>query len=277
MTQLPDSPDNYCYRHPDRQSFVLCQRCGRTICPQCQTQAAVGVHCPECVRESRQSMPSTRPAVVTSIRRATRTDAPVVTYAIIGISLLVFLIDAVTGLAGAGQPLEQVLALSPAFPWTLITTIFVPTSILQVLFNLFSIFIIGRQIEPMIGRGRFATLFLLSGLATSVAVLLFAPGAAVFGASGAIFGMFGAYFIIARHLGANSTMLLIVIAINLVLVFFSPGSLWEGYVAGLAIGALVAFIFVRTRSRQQRTTQALLTGTVAAVLVILGIVGIVVA
>ena len=32
----------YCYRHPDRQTFIRCQRCGRTICPQCQTQAAVG-------------------------------------------------------------------------------------------------------------------------------------------------------------------------------------------------------------------------------------------
>ena len=38
--------DNFCYRHPDRQSFVLCQRCLRTICPECQTQAPVGVDLP---------------------------------------------------------------------------------------------------------------------------------------------------------------------------------------------------------------------------------------
>jgi membrane associated rhomboid family serine protease len=281
MSQLPDSPDNYCYRHPDRQSFVLCQRCGRTICPECQTQAAVGVHCPECVRESRQSVPRTRPAVVTSIRRATRTDQPVVTYSIIGISLLVFLIDTATQLAGAGAPLGNLLVLSAARPWTLITTLFVPVSILQVLFNLFSIFIIGRQIEPMVGRGRFAALFLLSGLASSVAVALFAPsamlGGVALGASGAIFGMFGAYFIIARHLGSNATVLLIVIAINLGLVFFQSGSLWVAYVGGLLIGGLVAFIFLRTRNRQQRNTQTLLTGTVAVVLLILGIVGIIAA
>ena len=52
MTQHPSIAGNFCYRHPDRQSFVLCQRCGRTICPECQTQAPVGVHCPECMRES---------------------------------------------------------------------------------------------------------------------------------------------------------------------------------------------------------------------------------
>ena len=38
--------ENFCYRHPDRQSFVLCQRCMRTICPECQTQARGGSHLP---------------------------------------------------------------------------------------------------------------------------------------------------------------------------------------------------------------------------------------
>ena len=47
--------DNFCYRHPDRQSFVLCQRCLRTICPECQTQAAVGVICPECLRDQQKA------------------------------------------------------------------------------------------------------------------------------------------------------------------------------------------------------------------------------
>ena len=47
--------DNFCYRHPDRQSFVLCQRCLRTICPECQTQAPVGVICPECLRDQQKA------------------------------------------------------------------------------------------------------------------------------------------------------------------------------------------------------------------------------
>jgi hypothetical protein len=57
------NPDNFCYRHPGRQSFVLCQRCMRTICPECQTQAPVGVICPECMQEQRRSQtpPSAAP------------------------------------------------------------------------------------------------------------------------------------------------------------------------------------------------------------------------
>ena len=70
---------NSCYRHPDRQSYILCQRCGRTICPECQTQAPVGVICPECMREQRASAPRTKPAVLTRARAATGRGAPVVT------------------------------------------------------------------------------------------------------------------------------------------------------------------------------------------------------
>ena len=41
-----------CYRHPDRTSWTLCERCGRTICPECQILTPQGVRCPDCVRET---------------------------------------------------------------------------------------------------------------------------------------------------------------------------------------------------------------------------------
>ena len=37
-----------CYRHPDRETALSCSNCGRPICPECMTHAAVGVRCPEC-------------------------------------------------------------------------------------------------------------------------------------------------------------------------------------------------------------------------------------
>ena len=61
-----------CYRHPDRAEYVLCQRCGRTICPECQTPAAVGVICPECMAQQRASAPKTKPAILTTDDRARR-------------------------------------------------------------------------------------------------------------------------------------------------------------------------------------------------------------
>lgn len=281
MSQVPDSAANYCYRHPDRQSFVLCQRCGRTICPECQTQAAVGVHCPECVREARQSMPTVRPAAVSAIRRSMRsTDAPVVTYGIIALCALVFLAEVATGLLSSNtggavyQQLAYVPQLTASQPWRIVTTLFTHSSVLHILFNMFSLFVLGRQIEPMIGRLRFAGLFLLSGIGGSVGVLLFLPDAAVVGASGAIFGLFGAYFVIARHLGANASQLVIVIAINLAIGFVVPGIAWQAHLGGLIVGALVGLVYMRTRSRSQRTTQLLLVGAVTVGIIVLAVTGV---
>ena len=50
-TQAETDP-SVCYRHPDRTSWTLCARCGRTICPECQILTPEGVRCPECVREA---------------------------------------------------------------------------------------------------------------------------------------------------------------------------------------------------------------------------------
>ena len=279
MSEASANPDNFCYRHPDRQSFVLCQRCGRTICAECQTPAAVGVHCPECMRESRQSAPRTKPAVVTSVRRLAQSGTPIVTYAIMALCVVVFAAEVFTGqLVGPGSPIVDALLYYPPYtaiePWRMLTSLFVHGSILHILFNMFSLFVLGPELERMVGRWRFGALFLLSGLGGSVAVLLTSPNSAVIGASGAIFGLFGAYFVIARHLGSNSRQLIIVIVINLVIGFVVPGIAWQAHVGGLIIGALVAFVFVRTREPQKLVIQLLLLAGVLALLIVATVIGV---
>ena len=51
-----------CYRHPDREAYIKCQRCGRVICPDCMRDSAVGFQCPECVKEGSRSTRSGRTA-----------------------------------------------------------------------------------------------------------------------------------------------------------------------------------------------------------------------
>ncbi len=41
----------FCYRHPDVETGLRCNRCGRPICPKCARRTPVGFRCPDCIRE----------------------------------------------------------------------------------------------------------------------------------------------------------------------------------------------------------------------------------
>jgi membrane associated rhomboid family serine protease len=265
VTSDSTASGNVCYRHPDRQSFVLCQRCGRTICSQCQTQAAVGVHCPECVREARASAPRTKPAIVTALRRQ---DAPIVTYTLIALSVVVFIAELILG----DRFVSALVYFAPytlVEPWRLVTHMFAHSAafpFLHLLFNMFTLFLFGRVLEQLLGRVRFLALYAISGLGGAVAVMLISPERPVLGASGAIFGLLAAFFVIQRRLGFSNPTLLVIIALNLGAGFILPGISWQAHVGGLVAGAVVALVFMRTRKRTQRTVQVVLTVAVAAAL-----------
>ncbi len=270
-----------CYRHPGRQSYILCQRCGRTICPECQTQAPVGVQCPDCIAEARR-------AAGPQVRRAQRADSgigrilrpggstPVVTWTIVGICVVVALLQMVLG-----SWFTAIMAYFPPWtfkiPWTIVTSMFAhapisitsPTSVLHILFNMYALLLIGPMLEKLLGRGRFLALYLLAGFGGSVAVAVLAPMSAVLGASGAIFGLFGAYFVLMRGLGGNPTQVLIVIAINLVIGFFVSGISWQAHVGGLVVGAGVAGLYLATRHRSRTWVRRIGLAGIAVLLAVI--------
>ncbi|WEK13186.1 MAG: rhomboid family intramembrane serine protease [Candidatus Microbacterium phytovorans] len=272
------NPDNFCYRHPDRQSFVLCQRCTRTICPECQTQMPVGVICPECLRDQQQAVRASRPSRGTRMIRAVRASdsRPLVTYGLVIVTLFFYL---VTLIPGIGDQIWFALAFNSGFlipgpffqPWRLLTVTLVHASIWHVALNMLALWALGRSLEPLLGRWRFATLYVLSAIGGSVLVALLAPGTWVVGASGAVWGLLGAMFVIGRHRGANVTAIAVLLGLNLVITFL-PGSniSWQGHIGGGLVGALVGFIFARTRGvRQQRTQKLLLAATGVGLLALL--------
>jgi membrane associated rhomboid family serine protease len=104
-----------------------------------------------------------------------------------------------------------------------------------------------------------------NGASTEVAGGLLAPGSAL-GASGAIFGLIGAYLPLRRAIGVNTMQLLIVLGINVVLGFIAPNIAWEAHFGGLLIGALVGWVYLRTRRPAQRPVQI---GSVAGIIVAL--------
>jgi len=283
VTQTSQSAANYCYRHPNRQSFVLCQRCGRTICGECQTPGAVGVICPECMKQQRATAPRTKPAILT---RMTGAAAPVVTYAIIGICIVVFILQSLPGIGGtvtdalryagiysyrtgAQVPVTGGLMVGSFEPWRMFTSIFAHASIIHIALNMYTLWLFGMILEPMLGRVRYLVLFLLSGLAGSLGVLVLTPpNVSVIGASGAIFGMMAAFLIIQRRLGGNATQLLILVGINLVIGFVIPGIAWQAHLGGLVGGALVGLIYVETRRASRKNLQIVLLSALTVVMIL---------
>ncbi|WP_336632037.1 MULTISPECIES: rhomboid family intramembrane serine protease [unclassified Microbacterium] len=273
-TDFRSNPDNFCYRHPERQSFVLCQRCLRTICPECQTQMPVGVICPECLGEQQK-----KSATITRMPRrraaaASLGGAPVVTYSIMGVTILFYLVGLIPGI---GDQISRALVfwapLTYAQPWRLLTVTLVHLSPWHIALNMLALWALGRSLEPLLGRWRFLALYLLSALGGSVLTALIAPGTVVAGASGAVWGLLGAMFVIGRHLGANVTAIAVLLALNLVITFL-PGSniAWQAHIGGGLVGALVGVVFARTRAiRMQRRQVWLLVAIAGGLLALLAV------
>lgn len=268
---------NTCYRHPDRQSFVLCQRCGRTICHECQTPAPVGVICPECMREQRASAPRTKPVALTRFRTIARGGGPIVTYSIIGITFAVFLLQLIPGLGITNELLYAGGYSAPGSfePWRMLTTMLVHSTglIFHVLLNMYTLWIFGQLLEGLLGRSRFLALYLISGLGGSIGVLwLSSPFTPVVGASGAIFGLMGAFLVIQRRLGGQTTQLLVLVGINLVIGFLPGVNIaWQAHLGGLIVGAVIGLIYVETRKRSQQVLQVWLLAALAGVLLLLSL------
>lgn len=279
-SEFASNRDNFCYRHPDRQSFVLCQRCMRTICPECQTQAAVGVICPECMKAERQNRtPAQKRAQrrwgnrSTAIAAPVRSGRPMMTYGIIAVTAFVGLLQLIPGLDITGMLLFAAAYLFPDLsgfpfqPWRLLTAALVHSGIWHIGLNMLALWMLGRSLEPMLGRWRFLTLYVLGALGGSAAVAIISPSTPTIGASGAVFALFGALLVIGLHMGANMTGLFVLLGINLVIGFIPGFNIaWQAHIGGAAIGALVGLIILRTRKPSQRIWQILLLIALAVVL-----------
>lgn len=257
-----------CPRHPDRVSYVRCQRCGRPVCPECQRPAAVGVHCVDCVREANQRTPQARTAFGAPLRRG----APVVTYTLIGINVVVFLLEQVLGRVWTFN-----LALQPASaaaePWTFLTSAFLHDGLLHIGFNMYALWILGQFLEPALGRARYLTAYFVSALGGGVMVVLLADPTGsswntyVLGASGAVFGLFGMVFVVLRRLGRNATGIVTILVLNAVLAIVMPQISWQAHVGGLATGFLLGLAYAYV-PRPWRTVAAWVAPAVLVVLLV---------
>ena len=247
-----------CPRHPDRVSYVRCQRCGRPVCPDCQRPAAVGVHCVDCVREASRTAAQPRTAFGAPLG-----VRPVVTYVLIGMSALSFLLQLALG-TGVDNPWTSALIFAPFLgetePWRMLTTAFLHDTgmVLHIGFNMYALWIVGQSLEPALGRWRFVALYLLSAIGGSVMVLLLASPTdvswirGVVGASGAVFGLFGAILVVLRRLGRSAQPIVVILVINGVLGFVVPNIAWQAHLGGLLVGGALGLAYAYAPKERRR-------------------------
>jgi membrane associated rhomboid family serine protease len=223
--------------------------------------ASVGFQCPECVREGARSTRQGR----TAYGGARPATAGRVTLSLIAANAIVFVLVAVTG---AGQSpilhrlwlLPQTVCLEGNFNvcletstgvadgavWQPLTSMFTHVELWHIGFNMLALYILGPQLELMLGRTRFLALYLLSGLAGSAFVYWLAPtNSSTVGASGAIFGLMAALLIVAIRARGDVQGLLVLVAVNVVITVWGRGFIsWEGHLGGFLGGLVIALVLV---------------------------------
>ena len=274
--QPPQIPT--CYRHPGRETYVSCVRCGRHACPDCMRSASVGQQCVDCVgqgaRDTRQ---------LSTVFGGRLAAGAVVTWTLVAINVAVYLVTWIRpgivndpemlGYAsyGAGGSMHGVAA---GEWYRLITSAFLagPSGLgfVDILFNMWALIFVGPALEGLLGRMRFLTVYLLSAVGGAVMYYFLAPqNYPAVGASGAIFGLFGAWFVVARRLRLDSRGIVALIAINLALSFWFHNTIaWQDHIGGLLTGALLTAAYVYAPRKNRAIWQALATISVLAVLVI---------
>ena len=209
-----------------------------------------------------------------------RHTVPVVTYALIAVNVVVWLIELSLGerfingystvpleitsgrdlvgtqtIQAGGQsiPIQLYPGPTPIY-LTLFSAMFMHASWAHIIGNMLYLWIFGDNIEDRIGSGKFLVFYLVCGLAASAAHIVFGPESVIpsLGASGAIAGVLGAYLVLFPRKSVRVLMMrqivnmpaFIVLGMWIVLQVFSQISVVGGDGGGVAymahIGGFIA-------------------------------------
>ena len=225
----------------------FCPQCGRPILTGA-TECACGQNLEglPALSEGRPDVPSMKPR---------RGFVPQVTYLLIGLNVLVFL---VMTLAGGSTHIQILLDFGAMYRpfiaqgeyWRLITPLFLHIGIMHILFNMYALLILGGIAEQIYGPTRYFYLYLICGVGGTLASARFSTAVSA-GASGAIFGLAGIALVVGyRHRDRISASFKKVVGqgiipfvlFNLAYGMFNKGIDNYAHIGGLLTGALSGFL-----------------------------------
>ncbi len=194
-----------------------------------------------------------QPSQPRSIQVAIPNAKPYVTYTLLGVTVLCYLLQVgsqylfgTDWLYAFGAKYGPLIRLGQI--WRLITPVFLHASILHIAFNMYALFIFGRGLEARFGRGRFLLLYFLSAYAGNVLSFLLTPNPSL-GASTAIFGLLAAEAVflfqnrslLGKQVNRSLMSLFYIAVINLFIGFTTPGVDNYGHIGGMLGGMFFAW------------------------------------
>jgi membrane associated rhomboid family serine protease len=265
--------DYRCYRHPDREAYISCQRCGRLICPECMREASVGFQCPSCIAEGAKTVrqPTTLAGGAISGREG------IASMVLIGLNVVGFLLTLATG-GNSGSVFQAgaMLSTSAVTPsgdvltgvadgdyWRIITSTFLHRDVLHIAFNMYALYLFGPYVERALGITRFIAAYLTVAVMGSVFVyLLSAPNALTIGASGAVFGLFGLALVLLLKAKQDVRTLLVLLGINAFISVAASSISWQGHLGGFLGGVVLGAAFAYAPRDRRGLVQALVFSVV---------------
>lgn len=172
-----------------------------------------------------------------------------ITYALIVINIIIFFLSA-ANILDVNAFLMNLFYVKNGEWYRLITAAFFHADILHLFCNMYSLYIIGTQLENVLGKTKFIIVYLISAIVGSLmSGVMNGVSVSSIGASGAIFGLLGAMLYFGYHyrlyLGSvMMTQIVPIIILNLIIGFSMSnvdnfahiGGLIGGLFAGMAVG-----------------------------------------
>lgn len=130
--------------------------------------------------------------------------------------------------------------------YRLVTSGFMHFGLLHIAFNMYFLYVLGRMLEPALGRIRYLLLYLASLLGGSLGVVLIGGVGITAGASGAVFGLLGAATIGLWRRGINpfTTGIGATLILNLFITFAIPGISIGGHLGGAVAGSICGLVML---------------------------------
>ena len=252
-----------CYWHPDRYAGVTCQRCERRVCAECMHTASVGFHCPACIAPQSINHGRKRISARSFARGANASEQSLTTRTLIAVNLFAFLVTLFRGgslssgggdvtidfgLVGYGRVLSafsiDYVGIAEGEWWRMFTGGFLHAGFIHLAFNMFILWMLGSQLERLLGPTSYLILYFGSLLSGALGVMLLDPLALTVGASGAVFGLMGATVVYQLRRGVSpwSNGIGTLLIINLIFTFARPNISVGGHLGGLLGGLLIGWL-----------------------------------